>query len=78
MNSRITINQNKPLRQDSCKAWLVERGITLTQLAQAIGVSPMMVSHIITGRKTHMHEIEFHKDADEEIKSAAAYYKLDS
>jgi transcriptional regulator with XRE-family HTH domain len=58
MSFRLRLNQNTPSRQDKCKAWLVERGITLTQLAREMGVSSMMISHIIAGRKAPKARIE--------------------
>lgn len=36
------------------KAELVRRGVTQTEIAEAAGVDPTLVSHVIAGRRRHL------------------------
>ncbi len=53
-----SLHPRKPTRQARLKAWMVKFGIEARALAQAAGVSPQMMSMIISGSRAPRERIE--------------------
>ena len=51
INQRIALQKKRALQGRFVKARLIERGITINDVARNIGVVPQVVTHVLHGRR---------------------------